>query len=424
MTHLSRRSLLKAGAAATAGALTGCASVNTGAGPHVVVIGGGFGGTTAAKYLRKWSDGKVQVTLIERQREFISCPVSNMVIGGHRSMADITLPYSGLARHGVQVIHEEVIAIDAQKRQVRLGSGQSIGYDRLVLSPGVDFIYDQIPNLKAAEAAGTILPAWRAGPQTVALRNQLEAMRNGGVYAIAVPLAPYRCPPGPYERASLVASYFKQHKPRSKVLILDANPDVTSKGPLFKKAWADLYPGMVEFRGNNALADVDARTMTAKLQLDDVKVDVLNVVPPMRAADLAVKTGIVNMNNRWVGVDWLTMESTAVKGIHVLGDAVLAAPLMPKSGHMANQHAKVAAAAIINLLNGQAPNPTPVVMNTCYSFVDAKNVIHVASVHQYSTAKKIFETVPGSGGVSAARSELEGVYGDSWAKNIWADMLA
>jgi sulfite dehydrogenase len=426
MTNLQRRRLLQAGAgtAALAGlTASGCATMGGGAGGKVVVIGGGYGGATAAKYLRKWSEGKVEVTLVERNAAFVSCPISNLVIGGHRKIEDVTHGYDGLRKWGVNVVRGEVTGIDAGKRQVRLADGTTLAWDRLVVSPGVDFMYEAVPGLKAAEDEGRILHAWKAGPQTVALRRQLEAMRDGGVYAIAIPLAPYRCPPGPYERACQVASYLKVAKPRSKVLILDANPDVTSKGPLFKKAWADLYPGMVEYRGNNALQDVDARTLTAKLQLDDVKADVLNVVPPMRAGDIARQAGLINANNRWCNVDWLTLESTAVKGIHVLGDATLSAPAMPKSGHMANQHAKVAAAAILELLAGRAPNPSPVVTNTCYSFVDAKEVVHVASVHQYVAEKKTFETVAGSGGVSSARSELEGGFAMGWAYNIWADTL-
>jgi len=247
-------------------------------------------------------------------------------------------------------------------------------------------------------------------------------MPDGGVYALCIPLAPYRCPPGPYERACMVAAYFKQSKPKSKVLVLDANPDITSKAGLFRKAWADHYKDIVEYRGNAALKSVDG--LTAKLEFEDVKASVLNVVPSQRAGDLARTAGLVNMNNRWVGVNWLTMESTAVPGVHVIGDATFSAPAMPKSGHMANQHAKVAAAAVIALLKGEPVNQTPVVMNTCYSFVTPRDVVHVASVHQYDSADKTFKTVPGSGGLSAAANQVEGRYALSWAQNIWADALA
>jgi sulfite dehydrogenase len=248
-------------------------------------------------------------------------------------------------------------------------------------------------------------------------------MKDGGVYVLSVPLAPYRCPPGPYERASMVASYFKKAKPRSKVLILDANPDVTSKGPLFKKAWADMYKGILEFRGNARAVGVDPGKGTVKLEVEDVRGDVLNVIPPQRAGDIAVKAGLITANNRWCGVDWRSMESTVVKGVHVLGDATLSAPLMPKSGSMANQHAKICAAAVIALMNGQQPNPSPKIANTCYSYVSGNEAIHVASVHQWDGGQKTLIPVKGAGGVSSARSELEGAYAAAWATNIWQDVL-
>ncbi|MBF1164589.1 MAG: FAD-dependent oxidoreductase [Dechloromonas agitata] len=422
---MKRRDFLKAGAAAGAMAsLYGCAGGGKASG-HVVVVGGGYGGATVAKYLRMWSEGGVQVTLIERNPTFISCPISNLVIGGTKAMEDITISYEGLrSKWGVRVIQDDVVAVDAAKKTVSLKGGSALSYDRLVLSPGVDFMWDEIPGLKSAEAQNKILHAWKAGPQTVALRQQLEAMKDGGVYAISIPKAPYRCPPGPYERACLVANYFKQSKPKSKVIILDANEDVMSKKGLFTKAWSDLYKGIIEYRNNSEVKDVEVATNTAVLEFDKFKADVLNVIPPHRAGDIAHKSGIKLVNNRWVDINWQSMESTSTPGIHVLGDAIFPAPTMPKSGHMANQHGKLAAAAILNLLSGQAPNPEPVVMNTCYSFVDGKNAIHVASVHQYDAATKTVQPVKGAGGVSVARNELEGKAALGWAKNIWADMLA
>ena len=424
MMLMKRRDFLKAGAAAGAMAsLYGCAGGGKASG-HVVVVGGGYGGATVAKYLRMWSEGGVQVTLIERNPTFISCPISNLVIGGTKTMEDITISYEGLrSKWGVRVIQDDVVAVDAAKKTVSLKGGSAVSYDRLVLSPGVDFMWDEIPGLKSAEAQSKILHAWKAGPQTVALRQQLESMKDGGVYAISIPKAPYRCPPGPYERACLVANYFKQSKPKSKVIILDANEDVMSKKGLFTKAWSDLYKGIIEYRNNSEVKDVEVATNTAVLEFDKFKADVLNVIPPHRAGDIAHKSGIKLVNNRWVDINWQSMESTSTPGIHVLGDAIFPAPTMPKSGHMANQHAKVTAAAILNLLAGEAPNPNPVVMNTCYSFVDAKNVIHVASVHQYDAATKTVQPVKGAGGVSVARNELEGKAALGWAKNIWADML-
>ena len=407
-------------------ALGGCATGGgTPASAKVVVIGGGYGGATAAKYVRLLSDYKLDVVLIEPNRSFVSCPISNLVVGGVRQMADITTPYDTLrSKHGVTVVHDMVASIDAAKKTVKLAGGPEIRYDKLVLSPGIDLMFDSILGLRAAHAEGRIVQAWKAGPETMALRQQLQAMRDGGVFAITIPEAPYRCPPGPYERASVVAAYLKANKPKSKVLILDANPDVTSKGPLFKKAWSELYGGMVEYRGQHKTTAVDAKTMTLKFEVqEDVKADVLNVLPAMRAGALAVQSGLANANARWCHVNFQSFESTAAKDIHVLGDAIQVAPLMPKSGHMANSHAKVAAAAIVAQLTGLELNPRPMLTNTCYSFVSASEVIHVASVHEYVAAEKTFKTVAGSGGVSAARSELEGTYAMGWAKNIWADAL-
>jgi len=421
-SELSRRRLLGAGVALSGLALVGCASTSSGPSiGRVVIVGGGFGGATTARYLKLWG-GNVDVTLVDRNPEFISCPISNLVLGGHKQMADITRGYGGLKALGVRVVQGEVTAIDAAGRKVRLANGTELPFDRLVLSPGIDFMMDGIGGLAAGIDSGRITHAWKAGPQTVALRRQLEAMPDGGVFALSIPKVPYRCPPGPYERACMVASYVKVAKPRAKVLVLDANPEITSKKGLFEKAFKDHYAGIIEYRANNELKSIDGTT--AKLEFDDVKADVLNVIPPQRAGDIAAKAGLVNMNNRWVGVNWLTMESTAAPGVHVLGDATFPAPLMPKSGHMANQHAKVAAAAIIQLLKGEAVNPTPVVMNTCYSFVTARDVVHVASVHQFDATEKTFKTVPGSGGVSSAANQVEGRYALSWAENIWSDMLA
>ena len=426
MMPMKRRDFLKAGAAAGAMAsLYGCAGGGGKASGHVVVVGGGYGGATVAKYLRMWSEGSVQVTLIERNPAFISCPISNLVIGGTKTMADITVSYDGLKnKWGVRLIRDEVVAVDAGKRTISLKAGGAMTYDRLVLSPGVDFLWDQVPGLNNPEAQGKILHAWKAGPQTVALRKQLEDMKDGGTYAIAIPRAPYRCPPGPYERACLVADYFKKSKPKSKVVILDANEDVVSKKGLFVKAWNELYKGALEYRPNSEVKDVDVRTGTAVLEFDKFKADVLNVIPPHRAGDIAARSGLRLINNRWVDINWLSMESNNTPGIHVLGDAIFPAPTMPKSGHIANQHGKLAAAAILNLLSGQEPNPDPLVMNTCYSFVDSKSAIHVSSVHRYDPATRVVQPVKGAGGVSAARNEMEGVFALGWTKNVWADMLA
>jgi sulfide dehydrogenase [flavocytochrome c] flavoprotein subunit len=424
---MKRRNFVQASLAlGTLGSMVGCAT--TGTIPNrakVLVIGGGYGGATAAKYVRMLSNYKIDVVMVEPNTNFVSCPVSNLVLGGSKTMGDITTPYDKLSgKHGVTVVKDMVSAIDAAKKTVTLAGGATIGYDKLILSPGIDLMWNSIEGLQAANASGQILQAWKAGPETLALRRQLEAMPDGGVYAITIPLAPYRCPPGPYERASQVASYFKKAKPKSKVLILDANPDVTSKGPLFKKFWAENYQGMLEYRGAHKAIAVDARTSTVKFEVqNDVKADVLNVLPTMSAGAIAMKSGLANANARWCNVDYLTFESTAAKDVHIIGDSTLSAPLMPKSGHMANSHGKVVAAAVVAQLSGMAVNPNPVLTNTCYSFVNDKLVVHVASVHQYVAAEKTFKTVAGSGGVSAAPNELEGVYAWNWAQNIWADTL-
>lgn len=423
---MKRRSFLQSTTALGLLGLAGCASTSIPSKAQVVVIGGGYGGATAAKYVRLLSDHKIDVVLIEPNTAFVSCPMSNLVVGGSRRIDEITTPYTGLERqHGVRIVRDLATGVDTQRKAVTLARGGTIGYDKLVVSPGIDLQFGAIENLLAANNAGQVLQAWKAGPETVALRKQLEAMPDGGVYAITVPEQPYRCPPGPYERACQVAWYFKNAKPRSKVLVLDANPDVTSKGALFKKVWAEQYPGIVEFRPQHKVLAVDPRAGLIKFEVqDDVKASVLNVLPPMRAGTIAQQAGLSNVaNNRWCGVDYQTFESTAAKDVFVIGDAIQIAPAMPKSGHMANSHAKVAAAAIVAQLSGWAVNPAPMLTNTCYSFVDNSNVIHVASVHEYVAAEKTFKTVAGSGGLSPAPNAAEGVYAWNWAQNIWADAL-
>ncbi|UBM10830.1 NAD(P)/FAD-dependent oxidoreductase [Cupriavidus metallidurans] len=424
---MQRRSVLQAALAGVAATTLGMLTprqARAATAAKVVVVGGGFGGATAARYLRTWSRGAVDVTLIEPDEACVSCPLSNLVVAGYRQMADITLPYDTLvSRHGVKHVRDTVTAIDPAARTVRVAGGGTLPYDRLILSPGVEMQSSAIPGL-ARPGGDQIVHAWKAGPQTDVLRRQLAAMPDGGTFAITIPLAPYRCPPGPYERACLVADYLKQHKPRSKVLVLDANPDITSKGALFRKVWETRYKGMIEYRPQFETVDVDPATRTIRFDVqDDERADVINLLPPQRAGAIAVASGLATANGRWCEVDFLTMASTVAPDIHVLGDAVQIAPLMPKSGTMANQHGKVAAAAILRLLAGQDPDPEPVYTNTCYSFTSSNEAIHVASVHRYDAGEKTMLTVPGSGGLSVAPSRREGEYGLAWAHSIWADML-
>ena len=427
---MKRRQLLQAGLAiggsqALALQSLWAAAASLPAKTQVIVIGGGYGGATAAKYIRMLSNYKISVLLVEPNTSFISCPMSNLVIGGSKTLADMTTPYDTLmTRHGITLVRDKVIDIDVQKKSLRLLNGPNIGYDKLVLSPGVDMMFDTIEGLREANANGQILQAWKAGSETLALRKQLEAMPDGGVYALTVPEAPYRCPPGPYERASQVAHYFKQAKPKSKVLILDANPDITSKAGLFKKFWTDNYKDIIEYRPNHKVTAVDTENSSIRFDIQEsVKADVLNVLPAMRAGSIAVQTGLATANNRWCGIHYKTFESIAAKDIHILGDAILAAPAMPKSAHMANSHAKVAASAIVAQLSGLDINATPFLTNTCYSYVNDKLVVHVASVHQYNAEEKTYKTVAGSGGLSSEANSLEGTYAWNWAQNIWADSL-
>jgi sulfide dehydrogenase [flavocytochrome c] flavoprotein chain len=426
--NLSRRGALKAlGATGALGALGACATTEDVASApakklgRVIIVGGGWGGATAAKYLRVWGQGAIDVTLIERSSSFVSCPISNLVVGGSKKIEELTRDYSGLRQLGVQVLRDEVTGIDPVKKTVAMRNIQDLKYDKLILSPGVDFNFEAVKGL-TPEAQKTVLHAWKAGPDTVALRKQLEAMPDGGVYAITIPLAPYRCPPGPYERACQVAWYFKNNKPKSKVIVLDANPDLVSKKPLFTKAWANDYKGIVEYRNNWNATELQGTDTVVNELGDKLKADVLNIIAPNRAGNIARQAGVITANDRWCGVNWITMESVAVKDVHVLGDATLAAPAMPKSGHMANQHGKAAAAAIVEMMNGRTPAPLTMA-NTCYSFINDKDVVHVASVHRYDAAQKTMVTVQGSGGLSAEQNALEGVYAWGWANTIWADML-
>ncbi|MET0218298.1 MAG: NAD(P)/FAD-dependent oxidoreductase [Burkholderiales bacterium] len=426
----SRRDFIKLIGAGAAGAgfpalLSGCATTPGSERPvgRVIVIGGGYGGATAAKYIRLWSERRVEVVLIERNTQFVSCPLSNLVLGGSRNIESLTLGYDKLRGYGVQVIRDEVTVISVEKRRVHLKSGQELPYDRVVVAPGIDFLYDQIPGLNSEDAQKRVLNAWKAGPQTVALRRQLEAMPDGGTYILSIPKAPFRCPPGPYERACQVAFYFKQAKAKSKVLVLDANPEIVSKKGLFLAAWKELYPGIVEYVPNQEAKDVEVKTLTVKTEFDSFKGDVLNVVPPQRAGNIAAQTKLITANDRWCGVNWQTMESVAVPGVHVLGDATLAAQAMPKSASMANNHAKIAASAIVALLTGKPLDHAPVISNTCYSYVSATEAVHVNAVYRYSGEKKTLLPVEGAGGVSAKRNEQEKTYADDWATNIWADSL-
>jgi len=422
---IDRRDFLKLSAAGiVVGVFPGCATsaseIVKKKGQRVVIVGAGFGGATAAKYIRMWGENKIEVVLIERNPTFISCPMSNTVLGGSRTISDLTQDYDTLkSKYGIELVRGEVKAVDPQKQTVTLADGY-LSYDRLIVAPGVDFMFDQIEGLSAEVAGESIPHAWKAGAQTTLLRKQLESMTDGGIFAISIPKAPYRCPPGPYERACQVAFYLKNNKPKSKVLILDANPDIVSKKGLFMSAWNELYPGMVEYRANAEAKHVNVAGKIIKTEFEDVKADVLNVIPPMKAGAVASMAGVVNVDNRWCAVDFLTYESKVHKNIHVIGDSVSAA--LPKSGHMASSQAKVCAAAIIELMQGRQPDSNPAIANTCYSMVSNNEAVHVAHVYRFNAEKQAMIPAEG-GGVSAKRSEVEGTLANYWLKNILNDVL-
>jgi NADPH-dependent 2,4-dienoyl-CoA reductase/sulfur reductase-like enzyme len=387
---------------------------------RVVVIGGGYAGAAAAKYLRMWSLGGIEVVVVEPTRQFVSCPLSNLVLGGGKSIDDLTFDYRLLkSNHGIQWVQDQVTAIDVGAKKISMLRGE-LSYDRLIIAPGVDFIYDSLPMLQSAEAQKQVPHAWKAGWQTVNLRQQLEAMPDGGVFVMNVPAAPYRCPPGPYERAAQVAFYLKNHKPKSKVIVLDANAEIVSKKGLFTKVFNEMYAGFVDYRPNNALVSVDVGSKTVSTEFDTVRADVLNIIPPQRAGKPAQMAQLNNVDKRWCEVDFLTYESKLAANVHVIGDAVSAA--LPKSAHMATNQAKICANAIVQLMAGADPDPTPVFANTCYSYVSDKSAMHVANVYRYDPVKKIMVSAEG-GGVSLAPSVEEGVYAGSWANNIWSDIL-
>jgi NADPH-dependent 2,4-dienoyl-CoA reductase/sulfur reductase-like enzyme len=417
---LNRRTLLQAaGAAVVASPFAARAQ----AGQRVVVIGGGFGGATAAKYLKRFNPA-LQVTLIEPNAEFIMCPMSNRVIHGGINLRDISRPYDRYAsKHGINLVRALADEIDVERREVRVGKTR-VPYDRLIVSPGVDYNYEGIAGMQSPEARQLVPHAWKAGEQTQLLKEMLYEMRPGGVVAMHIPKVPYRCPPGPYERASLIAYFLQQRNPTGKLLVFDSNPEIQAKKGLFEAVWKKQYAGLIEYVPNAEVESVDAATRTLELKVQGWhKADVLNLIPPQRAGAIALRSGLANVGQRWCGVDFLTYESTQHKGIHVLGDSIAGAPGMPKSGHMANQEAKVCAGAIAAQSLGQPVPQLPIIANTCYSFVSQTHAIHVAAVYRYDPAKKTMVAAPGAGGLSAEPTATESLFAMSWAGNIMNDTI-
>jgi sulfide dehydrogenase [flavocytochrome c] flavoprotein subunit len=386
----------------------------------VVVVGGGYAGASCAKYLSIWSQGAIDVTVIEPNANFISCPLSNLVLSGSKRIQDLTFSYAALQKnYPINWVRDKVEAIDTTQRLVKTPHAK-FAYDHLILAPGIRFDYSALPTMNNAQAQLDIPHAWKAGEQTERLFQQIQAMPAGGVFVMSIPKAPYRCPPGPYERVCQVAFYLKQNNPTAKIIVLDANPDIVSKKPLFSKVWQERYAGMIDYRPNSGLVEVDVNSRQVKTEFETVSSDVLNIIPAQQAGDLAKMAGLLNAQEKWVEVDFLSYASKAVKDVHVIGDAV--ASNLPKSAHMATSQAKVCAAAVVSILQQKNPDPTPVFANTCYSFVDDKVAMHVANVYRYDPAKQLMVAADG-GGISQAPSEQEGKFAYAWANNIWSDVL-
>jgi sulfide dehydrogenase [flavocytochrome c] flavoprotein subunit len=430
---LDRRSFIKLLGTASTAALAGCAgapAISSGSaaelmpkssGRRVVVIGGGYGGTIAAKYVRML-DASIEVVLIERNKEYISCPFSNYYIGGLiKDLTPLTISYDKLAaNHGVKMVYAEVTGIDAAAKVITTSSG-TLAYDRLVVSPGVDFRTEEVEGY--TDQTSQVMPhAWKAGAQTLQLRKQLVDMADGGRVIISMPLTPYRCPPGPYERACLIANYLKKNKPKSKLILLDANPDVVSKKPLFTKAWSTYYQDIVSYAPAKKVTKVDTASKTLFVEgIEDFKGDVVNFIPAQRAGRIAVAAGLVGPDKNWCPVDATTFESTVHKNIHVIGDAAIAGA-MPKSGYSANSEAKVCAINVVALMNGKETTELSGI-NVCYSAISDNESVSIAGVYKVADGKII--GVPNSGGISPAdfsQTKLEHIYAESWLKNILTEM--
>ncbi|MES9914209.1 MAG: FCSD flavin-binding domain-containing protein [Candidatus Sedimenticola sp. 4PFRAG1] len=426
---ITRRGFIQTAGAATAAGMVGVPYIALGASKKVVVVGGGTAGATAAKYIRM-ADPTVDVTLIEANKHYYTCYMSNEVLGGDRSIDSIKFGYSGLGKHGVKVVNDKVTGIDAKSRTVKTAGGKSFGYDRCVVAPGIDFKWGTIEGYDA-NVANDIPHAWKAGPQTVTLRKQLEAMKDGGTVVIAPPPNPFRCPPGPYERASQIAHYLKQHKPKSKIIMLDPKPKFSKMG-LFTGAWKKFYGyetdnAMIEWHGAQEEAGVvkvnaGARSVTTAFG-DEIKADVLNVIPAQVGGAIGSAAGLAN-DKGWCPVDLATFESTIHAGIHVIGDASVATG-MPKSGYAGNSQAKVCAAAIVAMLNGHEPG-TPSYVNTCYSIAAKDHGFSVAAVYRLAEDGSKITKVSGGltpGDASPEVFKREVAYAHSWFKNITHDIF-
>lgn len=417
----TRRTFLKASAAASVFA-PAIASAQAAAG-KVVVVGGGYAGATAARTLKALQPA-TDVTLVEPNPVYTSCPFSNSVLANLREISQQEFRYDGIRRAGVKMAQTSVTAVDAEAKSVTLADGSKLPYDRLVMSPGIDFVWNAIRGYD--EAAAQKMPhAWKAGAQTLLLRRQLQTMEDGGLVVMSAPANPYRCPPGPYERASLIAYWLKIWKPKSKLLLLDSK-EAFSKQRLFQNGWAELYPGLIEWvplsKGGKVTA-VDPATLTFTTEFGSHKAAVANVIPPQRPGVIATQAGVADRTG-WCPVEPVSFESTLRPNIHVLGDAAIMGG-MPKSAFAANAQAKVCAAALVELLAGRKP-VDPILINTCYSLLAADYAISIAGV--YRPDKGQLTDVPGAGGVSPLETVggfrgQEALYASSWFRTITSEVF-
>ena len=424
MSPISRRSFIRLAGGAAAGGILGLPGPGIArAKGRVVVVGGGYGGAIAAKYIRRLDPG-IEVTLVEQNTRFVSCPLSNEVLSGERDIASLTFGYEGLKAHGVQVVHDKVTAIEPDKHRVRTAGGKTLAYDRLIVSPGVDFKWRAIQGY-GPEVAERLPHAWKAGPQTLLLRKQIRALRDGDNVVIVAPPNPFRCPPGPYERAAQIAHYLKEHKPRSKVIILDPK-DKFSKQGLFQAGWKRFYGDRIQWIGGFAggkVESVDPKSMPVQAEVGRFKGGVINVIPPQKAGAIAQAADLADSSG-WCPVDQRTFESRRHPDVHVIGDACIAGK-MPKSGYAANSQGKVCAAAVVAALHGEPP-PEPSYINTCYSLIAPDYGISVAAV--YRLEEDTIRPVKGAGGLSPGEApdhvrRMEAMHARSWFRNITADMF-
>ena len=426
---INRRSFIKlvgAGAGVLAFPyISNAADIMPKTGRRVVVVGGGSGGAVVAKYLRL-ADPSIEVVLIEAEKSYIACPLSNLAMVGLRNLEENTVTLGGLAaNHGIKLVYDTVTAVDAAAKKVICSAG-AIAYDKLVLSPGIDYRYEEIEGYDPLKTPELMPHAWKAGPQTLLLKKQLMDMKDGCVVVMTIPQAPYRCPPGPYERISLIAHYLKQNKPKSKIIVWDGNENIVAKAGLFRKGWTKYYgydekdssKGLIAYHGNSKLTKVDMKAMAVDNGVELLKGDVINVIPPQRAGVIAQKAGVVGPDKKWCPVNQISFESDLVKDIYVIGDSCIAGAL-PKSTYAANSEAKVAALNIAQAMNGKeliAPSH----VNVCYSYITDKEAVSVSGIYVEKDGKTI--AVPNSGGLSPDLNETEGIYARSWMKNILVEL--